>query len=198
MFFGKKEEKKTQTVAVRGIEKGVGTTHVSICLANSLAILGYRVALLEWNNHADFVEIEKVFAGYGYEEASEKVFRIRKVRYYKGYQEKGLAPLKKEGFDYIIADMGTGKNPYFAEVDYPILLVNGCEWKAAKYLTEMKKTAEIIGDRLHILINYGSEEERKEFKKKYQGRMTCFPFWKNAFGSNKEQREWIRQIVSDK
>lgn len=197
MFFGKKEEKQTQTIAVRGVEKGVGVTHICICIANSLALLGYRVALLEWNNHTDFVEIEKAFAGFGYEETSEKVFRIRKVSYYKSYQERGLALLKKEGFDFVIADMGIGKNPYFEEVDYPILLVNGCEWKAAGYLTEMKKTAEKIGNRLHVFINFGNEEERKEYKKKYQGRMTCFPFWKNPFGSNKEQREWIRQIISD-
>ncbi len=195
-MFGqeKKQNRIVKTIAVRAIDRGLGATHISLCLANALALSGGRVALIEWNSHCELEEIEKIFAGFGYEDKNKQVFRIRRVDYYKSYQEKGLASLKKENYDFVIADIGSHANSYFAEADYPLLIVSGSEWKAARALVEIKKLEEAVGLRLKVMVNFGTQEELAFFRKKYQGRIYAFPFWKDPFASKKEEREWVWQI----
>ena len=100
-MFGqeKKQSRMVKTVAVRAMDRGLGATHISLCIANALALSGGRVAMIEWNSHQELEEIEKIFTGFGYEDKNKQVFRIRRVDYYKSYQEKGLATLKKENYD---------------------------------------------------------------------------------------------------
>ena len=195
-MFGqeKKQNRIVKTIAVRTIDRGLGATHISLCLANALALSGGRVALIEWNSHRELEEIEKIFAGFGYEDKNKQVFRIRRVDYYKSYQEKGLASLKKENYDFVIADIGSHANAYFAEADYPLLIVSGSEWKAARALTEIKKLEEAVGSRLKVMVNFGTSEELAFFRKKYQGGIYAFPFWKDPFASKKEEREWVWKI----
>lgn len=195
-MFGqeKKQNRIVKTIAVRAIDRGLGATHISLCLANALALSGGRVALIEWNSHRELEEIEKIFAGFGYEDKSKQVFRIRRVDYYKSYQEKGLASLKKENYDFVIADIGSHANSYFAEADYPLLVVSGSEWKAARAMTEIKKLEELVGSRLKVMVNFGTPEELGFFRKKYQGEIYAFPFWKDPFSSQKEERAWVEQI----
>ncbi len=184
----------SKTIAVRALGRGIGATHISLCLANTLSLTGNRVALVEWNSHQELEEIEKIFAGFGYEDKNKQIFRIRRVDYYKSYQESGMASLKKENYDFVVADIGNQANPYFAEADYPLLVVSGSEWKAARSLEQIKKTEETVGARLKVLINFGTTEEIAFFRKRYQGEIYGFPFWKDPFSSKKEQREWIDRI----
>lgn len=195
-MFGqeKRQNRIVKTIAVKAIDRGLGATHVSLCLANALALTGGRVAMIEWNSHRELEEIEKIFSGFGYEDKDKQVFRIRRVDYYKSYQEKGMASLKKENYDFVIADIGSQANSYFAEADYPLLIVSGSEWKAARALDEIKKLEEVVGSRLKVIVNFGVPEELAFFRKKYQGEIYAFPFWKDPFASQKEQREWIGQM----
>ncbi|RRD94562.1 hypothetical protein EII17_07195 [Clostridiales bacterium COT073_COT-073] len=193
MFSGRKAGQKLQTIAVKGADRGLGATHLSLCLANALAMTG-RVAMLEWNAGNDLAEIEKIFSGFGFQAGNEKMFRIRRVDYYKHYQERGLAGLKKENYDWIIADLGTYAHPYFAEADHPVLVVSGSEWRAGKALLTVKAAEAEVGRRLKVFINFGNQEELLFFQRKSQAQIYNFPFWKDAFSSTKEQREHLSQI----
>lgn len=195
LFLKNKDKQKLQIIAVRGGERGLGATHISLCIANSLSLSGKRVAIIEWNSHRSFMEIEKAFNGFGYESRSDNIFRIRRLDYYKNYQEKGLVGIKKENYDYIVADLGTNQNPYFAEADCPILLVSGSEWRATKLLPEIKREEDHIGHRLQVCVNLGNQEEVKFFQKQSQARVYAFPYWKDAFASKKDQRDWICQTI---
>ncbi|MDO4766172.1 MAG: hypothetical protein Q4A29_08940 [Eubacteriales bacterium] len=193
----RKRQYEMKTVAVQVPERGMGATHICVCFAHALAALGKKVALIEWNSHQDFVEIEKSFQGFGFEKKEEQVFRIRRVDYYKSYQEKGLASIKKENYDYIIADMGNTRNSYFAEADYPVLILTGNEWKANRWIPVLKKYESELGERLKLIINFGNKEERNFFRKYCSLQIHNFPFWKDAFGSDREQRELLLQILGE-
>lgn len=194
MFAGRKAGQKLQTIAVKGADRGLGATHLSLCMANTLALTGKRVAMIEWNTGSDLAEIEKIFSGFGFQTGNQKMFRIRRVDYYKNYQERGLAGLKKENYDWLIADLGVHAHPYFAEADYPVLVISGSEWRAGKSLLTLKAAEAEIGRRLKVFINFGNQEELLFFQRKSQAEIYNFPFWKDAFSSTKEQRERLAQI----
>lgn len=196
MFLKKKRKPVTaKTIAVKSAISGAGVTHFCLCMAHSLAVSGYRVAVVEWNGHQELVEIEKLFSGFGFESSKEGRFRLRRVDYYKNYQGKGFADFKKENYDYIIADMGKRNHSYFEEADYPIFWLTGSEWKAGIFLSALEEQDEKIGPRLHIGINFGNEEEKKFFQKHTGGKLFCFPFWKDPFSSTPEQRQQIEKIL---
>lgn len=196
MFFKKQKEiDSVKVIALKSPERGLGTTHISLCIANTLATMGKRVAVIEWNGHNDFAEIERTFRGFGYEARNSDFFRIRRVDYYKSYQQKGLAELKKGKYDLIIADIGTHQNPYFAEADIPILVISGSEWKAGKLLPTVKEYEDKVGSRLKVFLNFGTAEEISFFQKRSRAGFYAFPFWKDVFSSKKEQRNQVLQMV---
>ena len=53
---------------------------------------------------------------------------------------------------------------------------------------------EAVGSRLKVMVNFGTPEELAFFRKKYQGEIYAFPFWKDPFASKKEEREWVWKI----
>lgn len=126
----------TITIAVMGVESKIGSTHLSILMANYLNRKGYSVALLEANGSQDFAYIESAYEGIRDFTNSTSQFSINGVMYYKHNSKVDMSSLLAMGYDYLILDIGSqGESDWsqeFFRANAQILLGAGSEWRQPK------------------------------------------------------------------
>lgn len=120
-------------IAVAGVEKGVGTTHASILIANYLASKGYSVKLIECSGKSEFVYIERAYEGKNVDTHISDEFEINGVTYVKADSEMDMANHVTSEHSHIVLDLGSyEETEYFDEyhrADKQFLVAPGGEWK---------------------------------------------------------------------
>ncbi|RRJ54894.1 hypothetical protein EHV15_35575 [Paenibacillus oralis] len=120
-------------IAVAGIEKGAGTTHTSVLIANYLAGRGYSVKLIECNGSKEFVYIERAYEGKNVNTQKTDEFEINGVTYVKASSELDMAYHVTSDHSHIVLDMGPYEHSDFIEEFHragrQFLVAQGSEWK---------------------------------------------------------------------
>lgn len=103
MFNWSKEKvPSSKKIALAGLKRGVGVTHIGILLAVYLKEnCGANTAILEWNKQGDFARLEE--AAYGY---TKNCFQIQGIDYYKYTDINQCKNFTDLEYDYIILDLG--------------------------------------------------------------------------------------------
>jgi len=183
--MGKKKrtlsEKRPEIIGIGGIGKSVGSTHFSVMLVNYLA--GYQrrnTALLEWNSNGDFASMEYICKG---RQKKEKPYRILEVDYYKNAGAKELMDVLKIGYQNIVIDFGDIGDvpcPDFLRCDRQFLIGSFSEWREGCFREFVRKhgTGKKSWDYLSV---FGSEETRREFKRRPGVMVSKIPFSADAF-----------------
>ncbi len=195
----KKEKKilveKNRLIGVGSAGPCVGCTHFSIMLSNYLA--GYRrrkTILLEWNRSGNFEKLELVCTGKVHE---EKRFRVLDVDFCKaaGPLELGLA--LQRNYDDILIDFGVLGNDCISEFlrcEKQFVIGSFSEWQEEafrKYVHEHGPG----NDSWKYLAVFGSEETRREFKRRPGIAVERIPFSVDAFSVTKESSKFFEQLI---
>lgn len=103
MFCWSKEKKSgSKKIALVGVKRGSGTTHIGMLLADYLRQQqGARTAYLECNKTGTFSKLQECFYGY-----KREYFRIYGVDYYWCNPEQQVEELFCQKYDYFILDFG--------------------------------------------------------------------------------------------
>jgi len=189
-------EKKRRIIGIAGIGHSTGCTHFSIMLANYLA--GFkrrRTALLEWNSSGDFEKLEKVCTGTVRE---KKPYRVLEADYYKHAGTGEMAKVLHEDYEDILMDFGvlTEENrAEFLRCEKQFLVASFSEWQQEK-LREYAMERERAGKKSwKYLAAFGSEETRREFKRRYGIFAERIPFSADAFSVTEECGIFFGKLV---
>lgn len=189
-------EKKTRLTGIAGIGRSVGCTHFSIMLLNYLAGFGRRrAALLEWNRSGDFEKLEKVCTGAVRE---KKPYRVLDADYFKNAGPEEMARVLQGGYEDILVDFGvlTEENrAEFLRCEKQFLVGSFSEWQQEgfrEYAMEKGRTGKVSWQYLAV---FGSEETRKEFKRRYGIFAERIPFSADAFSVTEECGKFFRKLI---
>lgn len=155
-------------IALAGTQNRVGVTHTSILLAYNLVKKGYRVALVELNNHNDFKELTKCYDYKCYENEISPIYRIENIDFYNNVTTEVFWKIQALDYDYIISDCGNYSELNFAEfnrADIKIFRFGSAPWEQ-KYLSELMKSG------IDVLKNYkyctiADSETQKDIKDEF-------------------------------
>ncbi|MBQ6833041.1 MAG: hypothetical protein IJO55_01315 [Lachnospiraceae bacterium] len=187
--------KQSEIIGVGGIGKSVGCTHFSIMLVNYLA--GYQretCVLLEWNQTGDLEKMELVCTG---KQKEKKPYRVLEVDYYKQSGTKELTDVMKLRYQNIVIDFGDIRDmsyPDFLRCDRQFLIGSFSEWREESF-REFVRVHNAGRKNWIYLAAFGSEETRREFRKR-PGIMVCrIPFSADAFVVTEETGKFFRKLM---
>ncbi|MBR5266962.1 MAG: hypothetical protein IKU20_02055 [Lachnospiraceae bacterium] len=182
-------------IGIGGIGHSVGCTHFAIMMANYLA--GFRrraTVLLEWNRSGDFGRLEKVCTGINRE---EKRFRVLDVQYWKTAGMKELTEVLGNDVDEILIDFGAvdeGLMPELLRCEKQFLVGSFSEWQEMRF-REFVRENENGKRSWNYLAVFGSEETRKEFRRRPGVSVGRIPFSADAFSVTKECCSFFQQLI---
>lgn len=126
----------TITIAVMGVESKIGSTHLSILIANYLHRKGCTVAIVEANSSNDFSYIESAYEGIRDFVNPTTQFSVNGVIYYKSSNKMDMSALLAIGYDYIILDIGGYEESEWSQEFYranaQFVIGAGSEWRQPK------------------------------------------------------------------
>lgn len=188
-------EKKPRMIGIGGIGHSVGCTHFAIMMANYLA--GYqrkKTVLLEWNRSGDFERLEKICTG---KNRSEKMFRVLDVQYYKNAGREELTEVLRNNVDEILIDFGAVKEEQLAEIlrcEKQFLIGSFSEWQETCFRNFVHENGR--GDKSwEYLAAFGSEETRREFRRRPGIFVERIPFSADAFSVTKECCSFFQKVL---
>ena len=188
-------EKKPRLIGIGGIGHSVGCTHFSIMMANYLA--GYRrrnTVLLEWNRSGDFERLEKVCTGIN---RGEKRFCVLDVQYRKDAGIKELTEVLGTNVDEILIDFGAVNEELPSELlrcEKQFLVGSFSEWQEMCF-REFVRENENGNRSWKYLAAFGSEETRREFRRRPGILVGRIPFSADAFSVTTESCSFFQQLI---
>ena len=189
-------EKKPQLIGIGGIGHNVGCTHFAIMLANYLA--GYRrkkTALLEWNRSGDFERLERICNGRNREGVQ---FRVLEVDFYKNAGREELAEVLRSNVDEILIDFGNIEKEQLSEIarcEKQFLIGSFSEWQEEVFWNFVRENGAGNGN-WQFLAVFGSEETRKEFRRRPGIFTERIPFSADAFSVTRESCTFFHQLMN--
>ncbi len=191
---GNKKEARARTgrIAVIGLARGCGATHVSVCLVSVLAERGKVV-------FAQTVRDESL--------GEQLVYR------YKGAQGKGIlytAVGQKSGFSgsdpvtamgaesTVVADLGSEPARYFkkavARFDLVLVVGGGASWRQNDYdFLERMAKEKLLGTNCRVIVNMAGGDSPELLP--YGIKAFRFPYEDNPFSPGSETRKLFGKIV---
>lgn len=188
-------EERPELIGIGGIGQGVGCTHFSIMLVNYLS--GYQrknTALLEWNPSDDLENMESVCTG---RRKTEKPYRVLDADYYKHAGTRELSDVMKLGYQNIVIDFGDiGEMPCpdFLRCDRQFLIGSFSEWREGRFREFVRKHG--TGKKSwNYLAVFGSEETRREFRRRPGIMVARIPFSADAFVVTEETGYFFGKLL---
>ena len=189
---------KTRLIGIGGAGHSVGCTHFAIMLLNYLA--GYqrrRAALLEWNDSGDLERLEKVCNG---AVQGTSPYRVLDADYYKNAGAKELAYALQNGYEDILIDFGMMEevNAEFLRCEKQFIVGSFSEWQQERFreFAEKGNRAGKIGWK--YLAVFGSEETRREFKRRFGILTERIPFSADAFSVTEECGKFFGRLMESR
>lgn len=186
-------------IGIAGIGSGVGATHFSVMLLNYLA--GYqrkKAALLEWNRSGDLERLEQACTGMS---RPGKPFRVLEADYYKCAGTGELAMALGRNYQYILMDFGNAEKAEwsdFLRCGKQFLIGSFSEWQQERFREFERKKTETGEKSWKSLAVFGSEETRKEFKRRFRIQTERIPFSADAFAVTTECRDFFDHLLNEK
>lgn len=180
-------------ISVVGIEKGVGTTHSSILIANYLASHGYSVKLLELSGNNELVYIEKAYEGKNVDTRLNDEFIIEGVTYVKSADEFEMADHLNSEHTHIVLDMGTYETTEhiseFHRASTQVVVASGSEWKQHN-IKRFLSSNHVDLERCIFMVPLVSKQSIADIEKDNEGIHALeIPFHSDPFDSQDDTNE---------
>lgn len=188
------EGRKPQTIGIMGAGAGCGVTHFAVLFANYLAAVERkRAAVLAWDGSRGLRELTEVCTG---GRMGERPISILEVDYFPDSAAEGLAWCLQRDYDYVLLDFGSasdGGKAEFLQCGIPFFLAALNEWKLAELIRQKDW---IQKGRRHwtFLAAFGSQEARREVKRRYGLWFEPIPYAPDAFSIEGETAAFFKRI----
>lgn len=180
--------KEPVVTGILGTSRGAGATHYAILLANYMVgVCGCKCAVLEWNDHGDFERIERVCKGAS---SDNRSFSVLKADYYKRSGTKELLSCMAAGYEQIIIDFGCdffNQKIEFLRCHEKCVVAALSEWQAEGFLEFVREMKGEAGYKSwNYVISFGSEDTRRQIKKKLGLPVERIPLSEDPFALNRQ------------
>ncbi len=210
-------EERPRMIGIGGASAHVGCTHLAVMMLNYLT--GYRrrkAVLLEWNRSGDFERMELICTG---KTRELKRFRVLEGDYCKQAGPEELAAVLQRDYNDILIDYGALEGDALAEFlrcDRQFVVGSFSEWQEQAFRAFIRAhdgvrrgrrgdgsgTAgqEVRGVGIgnggwEYLAAFGSEETRREFRRRPGVETRRIPFSADAFSVTKECGEFFEALL---
>ncbi|MDQ0271210.1 hypothetical protein [Cytobacillus purgationiresistens] len=186
-------------ISIVGTERNVGSTHLSLLLANHLNEKKLKVAVLEANHSNDLFAIEYAYeGGRGYYSTSN-TFSIRGIDHYKSIKYLDISELINK-YDFIILDIGDAEHSNYFEEFYrshvQIVTAHGSEWKKGKIQEFISKHPTINKDNVILATPFTDNLTSKELEKEFDMKAYSIPANSDPYTSSRELIKVLDQILA--
>ena len=168
---------------------------MTIWLANLLcSVYGKRVAVLEWNIHGDFVNMEKVCTG---KVTKQKPFQVLNVDYYKAAGIGEWELCMQLPYEHILVDYGEADQKVLYECgrcEKRILLGSLTEWQQDAFLVQLQEEKERKRG-LSFAVIFGSEETRENIERKFRIPLKRLPVSVDAFTITRAEWYTLKDLL---
>lgn len=179
-FFQKSPSSSPKTIAVCGMEHGIGVTHFSLTLSNYLCSKHRkRTAYVEMNGTNQIVSLAK--------DVHARQFQFMDIVCYPLAIEEDLPHILSEHFSFIVLDLGvlSEKTHWnFYKCDTKFVIGSVSPWKAAIYyhmLETLLYNVNLQKDHVMVMGNLGIKENKKDFAHMYGLAVKEIPVISNPF-----------------
>lgn len=193
------EDKATKTeprlIGIGGVGHRVGCTHFSIMMLNYLT--GYRrrkAALLEWNPSEDLERVELICTGKSH---GQKPYRVLEGDYYKAAGPTELAAAFRRNYEDVLIDFGSLMETVsleFLRCEKQFLIGSFSEWQEMEFREFVRKNKTGSFGWKYLAV-FGSEETRREFKKRPGIFVERIPFSADAFSVTEEIGRFFEKLI---
>ncbi len=175
-------KKSSRVMYISGIKRGIGVTHIAQMMAHFYSSLGKRVALVEWANRSDFIQL----AG------REEVVEMK--RYYDDggifgyfYSPAGYEKIIEDDFDIILVDAGSYEEYSFKTAGMEgletVIVASASDWD----VNILEDMCFENSDKHTYLVNLKSEAYVADLRKIFDDlRIFSIAFNENPYEINKE------------
>lgn len=153
-----------------------------------------RAALLEWNPSEDFERVELICTGKSHE---QKPYRVLEGDYYKAAGPRELAAAFQRNYDNILIDFGSLKEAVsveFLQCERQFLIGSFSEWQETEFREFIRRNGTGVPG-WSYLAAFGSEETRREFKKRPGVFVERIPFSADAFSVTEEVSRFFEALI---
>lgn len=192
--------KVLKTIGIIGCGSGTGVTHLSIMLGNYLGSKEKkRIAIVEFNYHNEFEEIQKFYTGIEDPKILGNKFKIANTTYYKSVSKNQLPEILNEEYEYIIYDFGSDyaeNENEFLRCGEKIVVGILSEWKHTQYEYFLDKTKEerLKGNWEYLSI-FGGTNVKDSINQKYRIEIKQIPHEPDAFTIHGCNFEFFKELI---
>lgn len=170
------------TIGILGIERGAGTTHLSIMTAGYLSSKERKkTAIVEFNHDNAFEAVKTLYYGeFCGKEADFQAFELKGIDYFYGITIEQYTQIINMGYEYIVLDLGSFINDNYSELmrcDIKCIVGNASEWNILKFdrfLDRFYKKNNNVG--INFLYVFGNKRLVKKLEKAYKVNLYNIPF----------------------
>jgi hypothetical protein len=178
--FKKVSSAAPQTIAVCGMEHGIGTTHFALALSNFLCSkFRKRTAYVELNRSNQIHSLA--------DDRDAEMFRFMDIVCYPRAIAEDLSRILAERYTYVILDLGVltpDTSRDFYRCDLKFIIGSVSPWKADRFLEVLESLlyhANVSQEHILIMGNLGSKENLKTFERLSRLSVCAIPALPNPF-----------------
>lgn len=158
------------------------------------SVRGQKTAVLEWNDHGDFLRFGKICTGRA---EPKSRYRIQGVDYYPEANGGTLMRCLEGEYQQVLIDFGALEEPVYTELTrcHTVwIVISFCEWQTDRFLefTEQEESAKKKS--WQFLAAFGSEESRTEWNKRRKPKVLRIPFSADPFTVTGSIMRWLETI----
>ncbi len=179
---GKNIYYKKIIIGCLGVGRCVGTTSLAISLASYLTgVYGLKTALIECNEHSDFMKIRKIIGIPYSNEATH--FDYRRISFFKRTDSKNISEIMAQDYDVVILDMEYGYKDWkidFLRCDVKLAAVGLNMWKVGYLKTFLDDCKDIITTIKYVSLTC-PKDTVKTLKKSYKINLSKISYEEDVF-----------------
>lgn len=179
--------------------------------------------MVEWKNQDAFSNIQEAYDGINVSDLShqlgpgirrsssyagylnhdqdslpEQPFLIKKIAYFKQYNQPSLSALKDGSYQFIVVDFGEfteGHMHSFNEMDIKLLVGHTNEWKYKEIQKIMNQYPKTMHQQWKLVLPFASTDEIKVLSRSFHNKMYPLSFYKDPFIYDEAISNEIEQIL---
>lgn len=180
-------------IGVYGLERGVGTTHLSILLAHfNQKWLHRRTIYIEWGqNEIRFLN----------QNCEDKQFHLKGIDWYTSVKQKEISSIIGRDYECAIIDFGDqffkGKDELL-RCNYKIVVGHHALWKQYRVHQSVEELHEFCNNSWLYIIPYMNEKEINALNTTYDFKFYSFPYEPNPFHLSQKSLHLLQELLGIK
>lgn len=188
-------------IGVSGVVHGCGATFVALCLANCLAAMGHKTAVVDHCGNGDLARLEAVMdRNNRLTQADDISFVADGITYFRNAAALAGCP---RGFNRIVGDFGylweQRSVAEFARSDVRIVVCPASDWKFPLVQDFMARMAPYDPNRewIYVFPNLGQDDKRQIRKTLQTNHILAFPHVSNPFHQSRNEQKNIQEFLNE-